>query len=66
MRAITALAGYDSSKHSGIIAYFNLYYVMNYGFGLSTQLSKLKMDVLENPFLSVFYRRGRIRIPSRA
>lgn len=27
MRAITALAGYDSSKHSGIIAYFNLNYV---------------------------------------
>lgn len=23
MRAITALSGYDSSKHSGIIAYFN-------------------------------------------
>ncbi len=23
IRAITALAGYDSSKHSGIIAYFN-------------------------------------------
>lgn len=27
MRAITALAGYDSSKHSGIIAYFNLHFV---------------------------------------
>ncbi len=27
MSAITALAGYDSSKHSGIIAYFNLNYV---------------------------------------
>lgn len=27
MRAITALAGYDSSKHSGIIAYFNQNYV---------------------------------------
>ena len=27
MRAITALGGYDSSKHSGIIAYFNLNYV---------------------------------------
>lgn len=23
MRSITALSGYDSSKHSGIIAYFN-------------------------------------------
>jgi len=27
MRAITALVGYDSSKHSGIIAYFNLNFV---------------------------------------
>lgn len=27
MRAITALSGYDSSKHSGIIAYFNQNYV---------------------------------------
>jgi len=27
MRSITALTGYDSSKHSGIIAYFNQTYV---------------------------------------
>ncbi len=27
MRSITALAGYDSSKHSGIIAYFNQNFV---------------------------------------
>jgi uncharacterized protein (UPF0332 family) len=27
MRAITVLAGYDSSKHSGIIAFFNQNYV---------------------------------------
>jgi uncharacterized protein (UPF0332 family) len=27
MRSITALVGYDSSKHSGIIAYFNLNFV---------------------------------------
>ena len=27
IRAITALTGYDSSKHSGIIAYFNLNFV---------------------------------------
>lgn len=27
MRAITALVGYDSSKHSGIIAYFNQNFV---------------------------------------
>lgn len=27
MRAITALEGFDSSKHSGVIAYFNLNFV---------------------------------------
>lgn len=27
IRSITALVGYDSSKHSGIIAYFNLNFV---------------------------------------
>ena len=27
MRAVTALVGYDSSKHSGIIAYFNQNFV---------------------------------------
>lgn len=27
MRAVTALKEYDSSKHSGIIAYFNQYFV---------------------------------------
>ncbi len=29
MRAIIALSGYDSSKHSGIIAYFNQNFVKN-------------------------------------
>lgn len=27
IRAVTALVGYDSSKHSGVIAYFNQHYV---------------------------------------
>jgi uncharacterized protein (UPF0332 family) len=27
MRAVTALKGYDSSKHSGVIAYFNQHFV---------------------------------------
>ena len=27
LRAVTALDGFDSGKHSGIIAYFNLHYV---------------------------------------
>lgn len=29
MRAVNALDGYDSSKHSGVIAHFNQYYVKN-------------------------------------
>ena len=27
IRSVTALAGFDSSKHSGVIAFFNQYYV---------------------------------------
>ena len=27
IRSVTALVGFDSSKHSGIIAFFNQYYV---------------------------------------
>lgn len=29
LRAVTALDGFDSSKHSGIIAFFNMHYVKN-------------------------------------
>lgn len=29
MRAVNALSGFDSSKHSGVIAYFNKEYVKN-------------------------------------
>lgn len=27
MRAVNALSGFDSKKHSGVIAYFNQYYI---------------------------------------
>ena len=39
LRAVTALDGFDSSKHSGIIAFFNMHYVKNGVFG--KEMSKI-------------------------
>ena len=39
LRAVTALDGLDSSKHSGIIAFFNMHYVKNGVFG--KEMSKI-------------------------
>ena len=39
LRAGTALDGFDSSKHSGIIAFFNMHYVKNGVFG--KEMSKI-------------------------
>lgn len=46
IRAVNALTGFDSSKHSGVIAYFNQNYVKNETF--PKELSKLIRLASEN------------------
>lgn len=46
IRAVNALTGFDSSKHSGVIAYFNQNYVKNETF--PRELSKLIRLASEN------------------
>lgn len=46
IRAVTALDGFDSSKHSGVIAFFNRNYVKNGLF--SKELSKIIRAASEN------------------
>jgi len=46
IRAVNALSGFDSSKHSGVIAYFNQNYVKDGVF--SKELSKIIKMASEN------------------
>lgn len=46
IRAVNALSGFDSSKHSGVIAYFNQNYVKDGVF--SKELSKIIRMASEN------------------
>ena len=46
MRSITALDGFDSSKHSGIIAYFNQNYVKTNLFSVNTSKIIRKASML--------------------
>ena len=45
MRSVNLIDGFDSSKHSGVIAYFNQYYV-KIGIFLSTMSDIIKSIVL--------------------
>ncbi len=56
MRAITALAGYDSSKHSGIIAFFNQNHVKTGDFDKdSSKIVKMASFLREKSDYEDFY-----------
>ena len=56
MRAVTALDGFDSSKHSGVISYFNQHYVKNGVFTKhASRLIKLASEKREKADYLDFY-----------
>lgn len=55
MRAVTALTGYDSSKHSGIIAYFNQNFVKTGDFDKdSSKIVKMASFLRKNQIMRIF------------
>ncbi len=56
MRAVNALDGFDSSKHSGVISYFNQHYVKNGVFSKeASRLIKLASEKRESADYLDFY-----------
>ena len=56
MRAVNSLDGFDSSKHSGVIAHFNQYHVKNGDFPKnSSKMIKEAMEIRQKSDYEDFY-----------